>query len=364
VRTIRDFPDDAYRPVLEAAPDGIVVVDGEGVILLANPEVARMSGWSTDDLIGQKIEVLVPPEARPRHVAHRDGFAGAAHSRPMGSNLQLSMTRKDGALVPVEIMLAPVTLGERRATIAFVRDATERRRRQVALEEANAAMNAANKELEAFSYSVAHDLRAPLRSIDGFAQALLEDNGPQLDESGKQYLDRVRVNAQRMGVLIDDLLALARLSRSEVHRERVDLGRLAREAAERLRVLHPGRAVELEVDRDLWVNADARMLGIAIDNLLGNAWKFTRIRDIAHVHVGRDPERGAFVVRDDGVGFDMAHAQQLFSPFKRLHSAREFEGTGIGLATVARVVQRHGGRIWAEAAPDAGAAFYFTLEKA
>jgi signal transduction histidine kinase len=274
------------------------------------------------------------------------------------------MTRKDGALVPVEIMLAPVTLGERRATIAFVRDATERRRRQVALEEANAAMNAANKELEAFSYSVAHDLRAPLRSIDGFAQALLEDNGPQLDESGKQYLDRVRVNAQRMGVLIDDLLALARLSRSEVHRERVDLGRLAREAAERLRVLHPGRAVELEVDRDLWVNADARMLGIAIDNLLGNAWKFTRIRDIAHVHVGRDPERGAFVVRDDGVGFDMAHAQQLFSPFKRLHSAREFEGTGIGLATVARVVQRHGGRIWAEAAPDAGAAFYFTLEKA
>jgi PAS domain S-box-containing protein len=363
VRTVRDFPEDAYKPLIEAAPDGVVVVDGEGAILLANPEIARMSGWSADELIGQKVEVLVPPEARPRHVAHRDDFAGAAHSRPMGSNLQLSMTRKDGSLVPVEIMLSPVTIRDGRATIAFVRDATDRRRRQAALEEANAAMNASNKELEAFSYSVAHDLRAPLRSIDGFAQALLEDNGPQLDESGRQYLDRVRVNAQRMGVLIDDLLALARLSRSEVHRERVDLGRLAREAGDRLRTQHPGRAVELEIDRDLWVYADARMLGIAVDNLLGNAWKFTRPRDIAHVHVGRDAGTGAYFVRDDGVGFDMAHAQQLFAPFKRLHAARDFEGTGIGLATVARVVQRHGGRIWAEAAPGAGATFYFTLEK-
>ena len=363
MRTVPDFPDDAYKPMIEAAPDGVVVVDRQGMILLANPEIARMSGWPTEELIGQPVEMLVPPDARPRHADHRASFASASHSRPMGSNLQLSMIRRDGSLLPVEIMLSPFRLGERPATIAFIRDATERRRRQAALEEANAAMNASNRELEAFSYSVAHDLRAPLRSIDGFAQALLEDNAAQLDESGKQYLDRVRANAQRMGVLIDDLLALARLSRSEVHRERVDLGRMARDAEHRLRAQDPDRAVELSVDRDLWVHGDARMLGVAIDNLLGNAWKFTRPRDIAHVHVGRDAERNAYFVRDDGVGFDMAHAQNLFAPFKRLHAAREFEGTGIGLATVARVMQRHGGQIWAEAAPGAGATFYFTLEK-
>jgi len=361
VRTVSDFPDDAFKPVIEAAPDGVVVVDAAGIILLANPEVARLSGWDAAELVGERVEMLVPIEARPRHASHREGFAGASHSRPMGSNLQLSMVRKDGSLLPVEIMLSPVMIRGTRATIAFIRDATERRRRQAALESANAAANAANRELEAFSYSVAHDLRAPLRSIDGFAQALLEDNAEHLDDSGKQYLDRVRVNAQRMGHLIDDLLALARLSRAELHLERVDLGKLVRDSEERLRQLFPERKVELTIDPVLWVEADPRMLAVAIDNLLGNAWKFTRTREVAHVQVGRDSTQSAYSVRDDGVGFEMQYAQSLFAPFKRLHPTREFEGTGIGLATVARVIHRHGGEIWASAVPGAGATFYFTL---
>jgi PAS domain S-box-containing protein len=360
VATTRDFPDSAHRALVAAAPDGVIVVGRDGTIWLANPEIARLTGFTQDELIGQPVEILVPVAHRQRHVGHRDGFAQDPHSRPMGSHLRLWANCKGGGQLAVEIMLAPMQLEGAPATIAFVRDATDRRRREVELEEANAAATAANRELEAFSYSVAHDLRAPLRSIDGFAQALLEDNGEQLDDGGKDYLARVRANAQRMGSLIDDLLALARLSRAELRRERVDLGRLVREAEARLPHPHPQPAVELVLEPDLWVQADPRMLAIAIDNLLGNAWKFTRPRNPAHVHVGRASATSYFV-RDDGVGFDMAHASSLFAPFKRLHGVREFEGTGIGLATVARVIHRHGGRIWPDAAPDAGATFTFTL---
>jgi PAS domain S-box-containing protein len=354
----RNFPDATYRALFAAAPDGVLVVDG-GTIVLVNSQVARLTGWDQTELLGQPIEVLVPEAARARHVAHRDGFASTAQTRPMGSNLRLSALRKDGTLLPVEIMLSPMELEGHRVTIAFVRDATERRRREVELEEANAAAMAANRELEAFSYSVAHDLRAPLRSIDGFAQALLEDYAPSFDATAHDYLDRVRANAQRMGTLIDDLLALARLSRAELRRERIDLGRMVKDADARLRQLHPERRVELTVAPDLIVSADARMFGVAIENLMSNAWKFTRGRTVAHIDVGR--ELDAFFIADDGVGFDMAHAASLFAPFKRLHGSREFEGTGIGLATVARVIHRHGGRIWADAKPDAGATFRFTL---
>jgi PAS domain S-box-containing protein len=353
------LPDSAFKALIAAAPDGVIVADRQGTILLANPEVGRLTGWQPEELIGQKIEVLVPVAARGSHVGHRDGYAARPHARPMGANLQLWAQRKDGSQLAVEIMLSPVTLDGGPATIAFLRDATERRRRQQELEDANAATTSANRELEAFSYSVAHDLRAPLRSIDGFAQALLEDNAPQLDDVGKNYLDRIRVNAQRMGRLIDDLLALARLSRAELKREPVDLGRLARDAARALAQAEPDRDVVVTIAEDLRARGDARMLGIAITNLISNAWKFTRTRSRAHLEVGRRDD--AYFVRDDGVGFDMAHATHLFAPFKRLHAAREFEGTGVGLATVARVIQRHGGRIWAEATPDAGATFWFTL---
>ncbi len=359
MRTVADFPEAAYHALVQAAPDGVLVVGPDGTIVLANAELGRLTGWATADLIGTPVEQLVPAAARARHVGHRTGFAQDPHSRPMGVNLNLVAVRKDGTELPVEIMLAPVDVGGVRSTIAFVRDATERRRREAALEEAMAAANAAIRELEAFSYSVAHDLRAPLRSIDGFSQALLEDNAAQLDDDGKDHLARVRAAAQRMGHLIDDLLALSRLSRAELRRERVDLALLVRDAEARLRQANPERRVEVTVDAPMIARADPRMISLVLDNLFGNAWKFTRPRSIAHVHVGK--RGGAFYVKDDGVGFDMQFAPSLFTPFKRLHATHEFEGTGIGLATVARVVLRHGGRIWAEAAPDAGATFYFTL---
>jgi signal transduction histidine kinase len=224
---------------------------------------------------------------------------------------------------------------------------------------------AANKELEAFSYSVSHDLRAPLRAIDGFSKALLSDYGSQLDERARHYLDRVRAGTQRMSGLIDDLLGLARVSRRELVRQEVDVSEIARRVAAELARHHPERAVRVEIRDGLSAEADSHLLTIVFENLMGNAWKFTGKSDDATIEVGREVDgRGrAFYVRDNGAGFDMAYADKLFGAFQRLHADEDFEGTGIGLATVQRIVSRHGGQIWAEGAVDKGATFYFTLEQ-
>ncbi len=220
-----------------------------------------------------------------------------------------------------------------------------------------------NEELESFSYSVAHDLRAPLRSIDGFGLALLEDYADKLDDDGKRYLRQVRESAQQMARLIDDLLALSRVTRSDFQRTPVDMSVIVRDIAGKLRRASPDRAVELAVADRLLVEGDGRLLTIALENLLGNAWKFTRKQNSARIEVGVTcDEHRTFFVRDNGAGFDMAYASKLFGVFQRLHSASEFEGTGIGLATVQRVVRRHGGRIWAEGAIGHGATFFFTLD--
>jgi DNA-binding response OmpR family regulator len=220
-----------------------------------------------------------------------------------------------------------------------------------------------NRELEAFSYSVSHDLRAPLRSIDGFSQALLEDYRDRLDEKAQGYLRRVCAAARRMDELIDDLLALSRVSRAELVRTRVDLSAISRAVADDLARKEPDRKVEFHIAHDLVVEADSRLIRVLFDNLLGNAWKFTSKTPAARIEVGQQKQQGeiAFFVRDNGAGFDMAHAAKLFSPFQRLHSQSDFEGTGIGLATVYRIVDRHGGRAWAEGIVGTGATLFFAI---
>jgi two-component system, NtrC family, sensor kinase len=251
----------------------------------------------------------------------------------------------------------------------LLRAELETLRAQVALEAANARaalvdeLELKNTELESFSYSVAHDLRAPLRSIDGFSLALLEDCGEKLDDEGKQYLRYVRESAQHMARLIDDLLALSRVTRGELRRAPTDMSAIARGVGARLVKAWPDRRVELVVTGGLVANCDGRLLTVAFENLIGNAWKFTGKSADARVEVGmsRD-EPGTYFVRDNGAGFDMAYASKLFGVFQRLHSTAEFEGTGIGLATVQRIVRKHGGRIWAEGAVGRGATVFFTLE--
>jgi signal transduction histidine kinase len=220
----------------------------------------------------------------------------------------------------------------------------------------------AHGELQAFSYSVSHDLRAPLRTIDGFSQTLLEDHASGLDEEGRRYLQRIRVAAQRMGSLIDDLLELSRVGRAALTPERVDLSALAEEALEGLAEREPGRSVYTFVVPGLWAAGDRRLLAMVLDHLLGNAWKFTSKRPLGRIEVGRERqgEREVFFVRDNGVGFELSDAGRLFSPFQRLHPG-EFEGRGIGLTMVQRIIARHGGRIWVDAARDRGATFFFTL---
>ena len=232
--------------------------------------------------------------------------------------------------------------------------------------QAAAELERTNKELEAFSYSVSHDLRAPLRAIDGFSHALLEDYSGRLDDEGKDYLNRVRAGCQRMGRLIDDLLDLSRVIRHELRFEAVDLSAVARSVASQLTQAEPDRKVDLAVGDDLRAHGDPGLLRIALENLLGNAWKFTGKTASPRIEFGAAAKDGGrvFFVRDNGAGFDMAYADKLFGAFQRLHDAGEFPGTGIGLATVHRIVHRHGGRIWAEAAVGRGATFYFTLPAA
>jgi light-regulated signal transduction histidine kinase (bacteriophytochrome)/HAMP domain-containing protein len=232
-----------------------------------------------------------------------------------------------------------------------------------ALQRNAAQVLAANKELDAFAYSVSHDLRAPLRSIDGFSQVVLQDYADKLDDAGRDALQRVRAATQRMGMLIDDLLKLARIGRAELRREPVDLTGLVQEIVAELQQATPDRQVEFAIAPGLKAQGDARLLRVVLENLLRNSWKYTAKQPQPRVEFGSVEVNGgrAFIVRDNGAGFDMKYADKLFGVFQRLHSAAEFEGTGVGLATVQRIITRHGGRIWAEGAVDQGATFYFTL---
>lgn len=224
-----------------------------------------------------------------------------------------------------------------------------------------AELEAANRELEAFSYSVSHDLRAPLRSVDGISVALEEDYGDQLTPEARDFLRRIRAGVQKMGQLIDALLQLSRITRADLTRSEVDVAALTEEVVADLRQQNPTRNLIFNVQPDMRADADPHLLRIALENLLGNAVKFTARKDVAMIDVGQDAETGAFFVRDNGAGFDMQYAGKLFTAFQRLHGDRDFQGSGIGLATVSRVIRRHGGKTWAEGSPDAGATFRFTL---
>ena len=359
-----------FRSLLEAAPDAVVIIERDGRILLTNAELERLFGYARAELVGQSVDMLVPKRYRQAHAEHRQSYVASPRTRPMGNGAALSGRRCDGSEFPIAASLSPIETNDGFMIFCDIRDITEQKRIERKIQDLNerllrdnAALEAVNKELEAFSYSVSHDLRAPLRAIDGFAQALAEDYADRLDETGCDQLSRVRNAAQRMGAIIDDLLNLARVTRSELNTQDVDLSALVEEFENVLRQNEPARQVEFIIAPHINVRGDAGLLRRVVVNLVANAWKFTKDRSPAHIEFGQETRNGeaVYFVRDNGVGFDMAYADKLFGAFQRLHDAAAFPGTGIGLAIVQRIIHKHGGRLWASAEPDNGAAFYFTI---
>ncbi len=335
----------------------MVCVAASGRITLVNAQVERLFGYRREELEGQPVEILVPDAARAVHSRLRDRYMADPVPRPMTAGMMLTGRRRDGSTFPAEISLAAIETDEGTLVTAAVRDVTDRRRQQEALERAN-------RNLERFAYSVAHDLRAPLRALDGYSTALLEECADVLGAAGRGYAERIRAASEQMAALIDDLLQLSRLSRAEIDVQTVDIGAEVARIAADLRRGEPDRQVHFVIQRPVQVRADRSLIRTVLQNLADNAWKFTSGRDDASIEFGTTPARDAGAccyVRDNGAGFDPAYVHKLFQPFQRLHTAREFPGTGVGLASVSQIVERHGGRIWAEGAVGEGATFYFTL---
>jgi PAS domain S-box-containing protein len=348
------------RSLFESNIDALMTTDPSGIITDVNKQMEALTGCTRDELIGAPFKnYFTDPERAETSIK-------LVLSEKKVTNYELTARARDGRETVVSYNATTFYDRDRRlqGVFAAARDVTESKRVEEEIRTLNAELTSANKELEAFSYSVSHDLRAPLRSIDGFSQAFLDDFGSTVPEEGRENLERVRRATQRMGQLIDDMLLLSRVTRREMHMQETDISALAADVTGELALDNPQRDVQLTIEPGMAATGDPQLLRIVLVNLLGNAWKFTSRRQHAHVSMGtvRDPEHGpAFFVRDDGVGFDAKYKEKLFVAFQRLHAQEEFPGTGIGLATIQRVIRRHGGDVWAEGEVDRGATFYFTI---
>lgn len=361
--------EEQFRTAIESSPIGMAIVAPNGRWVKVNDALVNMLGYTTDELLKSDFQSITHPDDLEADL----GLVNQMLNREIDHyDMEKRYFRKDGSVVWALLSVALVWNddGTPMHFISQIQDITQRKEHDtqinnlnVTLEQRAAELEAVNNELTAFTYSVSHDLRAPLRSIAGFSQALAEDYGDQLDGEGLDYIRRVRAATGRMEQLIEDLLKLSRLSQNEPVRRNTDLSKIATDVVNEIRSEEPNRRVSIVIAPALFAFADKDQVRILLDNLLRNAWKYSGPTDQPRIEFGQCESHGeqVFFVRDNGVGFDMAYADKLFKPFQRLHSEGEFQGTGIGLATAARVVRHHSGRIWPEASLGEGATFFFTL---
>lgn len=357
-----------YEGLFEFAPDAIVVVNREGRIVQVNKRTEKLFGYTREELLNSDPDVLLPERFREKHREHRREYMTEPRVRPMGTGLELYGRRKNGSEFPVDIslgVLQPVQAETDIVVLAVVRDVTERKEAERKLLAAKADLERSNEELEQFAYSVSHDLRAPLRHIDGFIRMLDEDYSEKLDEKGRDYIQRVQAGSARMQEFISALLDLSSITRGDLNRSKVHLTEFVKTVADELVRGHPDRRVEFVIADDVTVDGDPVLLRIVMQNLMDNAFKFTGKQAIARIEFGVKQLNGkpVYFVKDDGVGFNTENANRLFTPFQRFHTTAEFPGLGVGLATAQRIIHHHGGSICAEGEVNKGVTFYFTLQE-
>ena len=361
--------DRPYRLIVAAMNEGAATISPRGIILDANPRLGAMTGQTGTHLAGTAVIDLIPSAYRAEFGRLLDVGAGDS------ARGEVELSGPGGTTVPALLAVSGFDLDGMLLRCLVLTDLTAQRHAEAQVRTLNAELEVrvarrtaelerVNSNLEAFTYSVSHDLRAPLRALSGFSDALVEDYGDRLDETGRGYAGSIKAASERMAALIDDLLQLSRVSRADMNLEPVDLSAEAAVIAGELASRDPGRAVRFTIEDGVRVIADRSLIRTVLQNLLENAWKFTAHRDGAVIEFARTAGQDGMTcccVRDNGAGFDPAYAGKLFQPFERLHDAAEFAGTGIGLASVARIIERHGGRTWADGAVGHGATFYFTL---
>lgn len=351
--------EEKFSKAFLASPAAVSITSlPDGRYINVNEALARLTGYSKEELLGRTSAELGLVDATAR-----GKILEAIRTHGFAHNVEIQMRTKSNQVAEVLTSIEQIELGGQPTLLSVNFDITDRKRAEVELQKAKLELEAANRELESFSYSVSHDLRSPLRGIDGYSQALLEDYADQLPADAQHYLQRVRSSAQRMATLIDDLLKLAQVTRAQINYAPINLTQLAEDILSELQRTHPERRVEWNVASNLTAQGDLRLLAVVLENLLHNAWKYTSKQERARIEFEseQEGEETVYRVRDNGAGFDMAYADKLFGAFQRLHTVTEFPGTGIGLATVQRIIQRHGGRIWAESVVHEGATFFFTL---
>jgi PAS domain S-box-containing protein len=363
--------------IVATALDGIITIADNGIIQTVNHATESIFGYTDDELIGNNVKILMPEPYHGNHDKYLANYRGTGIKRIIGIGREVVGKRKDGSLFPLDLAITEARVDGQVLFVGTVRDISERKAIETEIRTLNedlearvndrtAELSASNAELDAFAYSVSHDLRAPLRHIDGFIDLLRGNIEPQLDPKSKHYLDTITDSARRMGVLIDNLLAFSRMARIELSKHDVNLNAVVEDVIEQLQPESDSRSIEWRVGHLEAAKGDQALLTMVWTNLIQNAFKFTRDKLPAVIEIGytsQNSDNNIYFIRDNGVGFDEKYAANLFGVFQRLHRQEEFEGTGIGLATVRRIVQRHGGSIRAEAELGKGATFYISLPK-